>query len=167
MPALAPPEIAMDPSLAAQYEHDLKVSVHSLDPSVTSAPPKKCLICNVSVSSRWHQKQLSQMKMTTFNLLTPLTSLWQCHWGFPVTVPLPAPFTVNPSAEYFYFSIFGLFCVLNLSKLCGSFHCRHANCYHQTDTHMQTCLHWHTRSLNGVSRSSVPVLTSLCKALST
>lgn len=26
MPALAPPEIAMDPSLAAQYEHDLKVS---------------------------------------------------------------------------------------------------------------------------------------------
>lgn len=27
MPALAPPEIAMDPSLAAQYEHDLKVSL--------------------------------------------------------------------------------------------------------------------------------------------
>uniref|UniRef100_A0A673KHP4 GTP-binding nuclear protein Ran n=1 Tax=Sinocyclocheilus rhinocerous TaxID=307959 RepID=A0A673KHP4_9TELE len=26
MPALAPPEIAMDPSLAAQYEHDLKVA---------------------------------------------------------------------------------------------------------------------------------------------
>uniref|UniRef100_A0A4W5MHL0 GTP-binding nuclear protein Ran n=1 Tax=Hucho hucho TaxID=62062 RepID=A0A4W5MHL0_9TELE len=26
MPALAPPEILMDPSLAAQYEHDLKVS---------------------------------------------------------------------------------------------------------------------------------------------
>lgn len=47
MPALAPPEIAMDPSLAAQYEHDLKVSVHSGDPSVTSAPQKKCLICNV------------------------------------------------------------------------------------------------------------------------
>lgn len=29
MPALAPPEIAMDPSLAAQYEHDLKVSIDS------------------------------------------------------------------------------------------------------------------------------------------
>ncbi|KAI1888209.1 hypothetical protein AGOR_G00182660 [Albula goreensis] len=26
MPALAPPEVAMDPSLAAQYEHDLKVA---------------------------------------------------------------------------------------------------------------------------------------------
>lgn len=47
MPALAPPEIAMDPSLAAQYEHDLKVSVHSGDPSVTSAPKKVSLICNV------------------------------------------------------------------------------------------------------------------------
>ncbi|RXN13896.1 GTP-binding nuclear Ran [Labeo rohita] len=28
MPALAPPEIAMDPSLAAQYEHDLKTCDH-------------------------------------------------------------------------------------------------------------------------------------------
>ena len=26
MPALAPPEIQMDPSLATQYEHDLKVA---------------------------------------------------------------------------------------------------------------------------------------------
>lgn len=26
MPALAPPEVVMDPALAAQYEHDLEVS---------------------------------------------------------------------------------------------------------------------------------------------
>ena len=26
MPALAPPEVVMDPALAAQYEHDLEVA---------------------------------------------------------------------------------------------------------------------------------------------
>lgn len=31
MPALAPPEIAMDPSLAAQYENDLKVSASRIN----------------------------------------------------------------------------------------------------------------------------------------
>lgn len=103
MPALAPPEIAMDPSLAAQYEHDLKVSVHSGDPSVTSAPQKKCLICNVCVSSRWHQKQLSQMKMTTFNLLNPSDLLMAMSLGFSSDGSSPCPFYCKPQRRIFLF----------------------------------------------------------------
>jgi hypothetical protein len=34
MPALAPPEVVMDASLAAQYENDLKVSTHTHAESV-------------------------------------------------------------------------------------------------------------------------------------
>lgn len=32
MPALAPPEVVMDPALAAQYEHDLEVGCSSVQP---------------------------------------------------------------------------------------------------------------------------------------
>ncbi|KAI2657179.1 GTP-binding nuclear protein Ran [Labeo rohita] len=57
MPALAPPEIAMDPSLAAQ----------------------------------WHQKQPSQMKTTTFNLLAS-DLLMAMSLGFPGDGSSPSPF---------------------------------------------------------------------------
>lgn len=97
MPALAPPEIAMDPSLAAQYEHDLKVSVPALSQSLTSAS-KKVSFNLYCFSSRWHQKQLSQMKMTTFNLLAS-DLLVAMSLGFPGDCSFPCPFYCKTPAQ--------------------------------------------------------------------
>lgn len=105
MPALAPPEIAMDPSLAAQYEHDLKVSTRTRP--VTHFCFQKKFFNLYCFSSRWHQKQLSQMKTMTFNLLAS-DLLVAMSLGFPGDCSFPCPFYCKtPSAEYFYFSIFG------------------------------------------------------------
>lgn len=102
MPALAPPEVQMDPTLAAKYEEELHVSmtmqvqclyswlyVMQSNPAASLPEPSiKKITWIHSHSHRLHHKQHSQMKKMTSNLFV--------SWSPP---PHPTPPTLNHGQE--------------------------------------------------------------------
>ncbi len=106
------------------------------------------------------------MKMTTFNLLAS-DLLMAMSLGFPGDGSSPCPFYCKtPSQNIFIFQFLICFvfwiwvnCVVHFIVDMLTVATRH--------THADMPTLQHTHSCGGESRLSVPVLTSLCKALST
>lgn len=71
MPALAPPEVNMDPNLAALYEKELQVSKTILVQSLQATFSNRTKYTKVSSLSRLHHKRHSPMKKMTSNLFGP------------------------------------------------------------------------------------------------
>lgn len=70
MPALAPPEVTMDPALAVQYEKELHVSVILPDCCCTTDER-----ADTSLPFRLHHKRHSQMMKTTSKVFVPSSLL--------------------------------------------------------------------------------------------
>lgn len=101
MPALAPPEVVMDPTLAGQYEKELQVSMILCDCSCTLWARDECT--NISVLFRLHHKRHSQMMKTTSKVFVP--------WPPPPTPP-PHLWTESSFAPLLY-NPFQIFLFLN------------------------------------------------------
>lgn len=73
MPALAPPEVTMDPSLVQKYEEELHVSSILWDSFYLNYYYLFYLsnVFQISSVSRLHHKRHSQMKKMTSNLFVP------------------------------------------------------------------------------------------------
>lgn len=89
MPALAPPEVTMDPSLVQKYEEELHVSSILWD-SVYLNYYYLFYLSNVfQISlSRLHHKRHSQMKKMTSNLFVPQQPPRPPNCGQDIVLPL-------------------------------------------------------------------------------
>lgn len=135
MPALAPPEVQMDPSLAAKYEEELQVSMtiqmyslfrglYLVYSNPTASLPQQSItikawapiyIGNVKNNlsylplSRLHHKQHSQMKKMTSNLFPEFFLLSLLPPRLDRKLLEFCPFTVKSLFRFFIFESFCLF----------------------------------------------------------